>query len=342
MSPVDTYSSVQSIYNIKQSLAKEILPIYYFFGDDIFTIDRAVNEVKKSCEKFIESDFDIETISCDKYQAIEPILDLASTFPFGGGKKLIIVRNFEIIKDKKELAAYASDPVETTILIIAHYGKIKSFKSEPLKTLFQKNFLFEAKDLRGAEWVRWLKSEAEREGILLQNSSAQLLVDMVGESKHLLEMHLQKIKEYVGENITVTEKDIKEIASKTREYTIFQLLDSIGAGNKKKSIEIAFNLIEQGFQPLNIISMLTKYVSTIAHSIELDDSKMTDAEASKKIGVGLFFYQNCKKGIFFNNHFKLANAAKVLLEADLAVKTSTQDTKNLLTIIISEMLSDGK
>lgn len=342
MSPARKSPSAQSILNIKQSLAKEILPVYYFFGEDIFTIDKTIIEVKKHCGKLVESDFDNETISCDKNLKVEDILELASTFPFGGGKKVIVVRNFEVIKDKKKLADYAFNPVDSTILIIAHYGKQKAISSEPFSTLYKKNFLFEAKELKGYEWANWLKREAEEEGIVLPDSSAQLLVDIVGESKHLLQMHLPKLREFIGDKKTVSESDIMEIASKTREYNIFQFLDSIGSGDKQKSILIAFNLIDQGYELLNLLGMLTKYISIVAHSIELDELKIPDMEAAKKIDVNYYFYINCKKGKYFRNHYRLANAAKVLLEADLAIKSTSLEAKNFLTSLIAKLIPDDK
>lgn len=342
MSPARKSSTAQSILNIKQSLAKEILPVYYFFGEDIFTIDKTIIEVKKHCEKLIESEFDNETISCDKNLKLEDILELASTFPFGGGKKVIVVRNFEVIKDKKKLADYADNPVDSTILIIAHYGKQKSISSEPFSTLHRKNYLFEAKELKGYEWANWLKREAEENGIILQDSSAQLLVDIVGESKHLLQMHLQKLREFKGENRTVSESDIMEIASKTREYNIFQFLDTIGSGDKQKSILIAFNLLDQGYELLNLLGMLTKYISIVAHSIELEVSKIPDAEAAKKIDVNYYFYLNCKKGRYLRDHYRLANAAKVLLEADLAVKSTSLEPKNFMTTLIAGLIPEDK
>jgi len=342
MSPVRKSPTAQSILNIKQSLAKEILPVYYFFGDDIFTIDKTIIEVKKHCEKLIESEFDNETISCDKNLKVEDIFELASAFPFGGGKKVIVIRNFETIKDKKKLADYAANPVESTILIIAHYGKQKSISSEPFLTLYKKNYLFEAKELKGYEWVNWLKREAEENGVIIRDSSAQLLVDIVGESKHLLQMHLQKLREFIGENKTVSESDIMEIASKTREYNIFQFLDSIGSGDKQKSLLIAFNLLDQGYELLNLLGMLTKYFSIVAHSLELEEAKIPDAVAAKKINVNFYFYLNCKKGKYFRDHYRLVNAAKVLIEADLAVKSTTLESKNFLTSLIAGLIPEDK
>jgi DNA polymerase III delta subunit len=62
------------------------------------------------------SEFDKETIYSED-RSINDILSLASSFPFGSEKKLIIVKEAEKIKDKKPLKDYAASPAEFTVLL---------------------------------------------------------------------------------------------------------------------------------------------------------------------------------------------------------------------------------
>ena len=89
-------SNIPSIYDIAPYLKEEkLLPIYFFIGSDGFTIDAAVQAVTKAVDPLLSSDFDKETINPEKNQNISGLIDIASAFPFGSGKKLIIVKNFE-------------------------------------------------------------------------------------------------------------------------------------------------------------------------------------------------------------------------------------------------------
>ncbi|MCU0333277.1 MAG: hypothetical protein MUC75_07985 [Ignavibacteriaceae bacterium] len=74
-----------------------------------------------------------------------------------------------------------------------HNGSITNLNTEPYKTLDANNFLFEAKELKGKNLIDWLMSEAEEKGKKLSEENAQVLFDIVGENRNMLEDQLEKI-----------------------------------------------------------------------------------------------------------------------------------------------------
>jgi len=123
---------IQSIVEVTKYLSEgKYLPIYFFCGEDNYSLDLAVKTVEKSLAPQILSDFDKEVINAEKNQNLSQILDLAFSFPLGGGKKLIILKNFDKISDKKVLKAYIENPPDFTILLITQPGKITDISKEP-------------------------------------------------------------------------------------------------------------------------------------------------------------------------------------------------------------------
>ena len=60
--------NVQSIYSLPDHLkSNKFLPVYFFFGEDIFTIEDAVNTVVAGVKPLLASDFDYELILCEKF-----------------------------------------------------------------------------------------------------------------------------------------------------------------------------------------------------------------------------------------------------------------------------------
>jgi DNA polymerase III subunit delta len=182
----------------KQLKQKKLLPVYYLFGEDDYSIEGTLEEIEKTIQPFISSDFDKETFYSEN-QTFANIVSLASTFPFGSEKKLIIFKQTEKVKDKKELIPYIKSPSDFTVLVCLHDGKISSSDSEPYKTLAQNGFLFEAKELKGKNLFEWLISRAEKNGKTLSYENAQLLTDIAGDSRNTLESQLEKIFLYLGE-----------------------------------------------------------------------------------------------------------------------------------------------
>ena len=326
-------SPIESIYNLNNYIKDDnYLPIYFLFGEDSFTINNALKMLEKKFAPLVESDFDRESITLNKESSISQFVDFAYSFPFSGGKKLITVKNFESINDKKSFANYVNDPSDFTILLVTQYSKSAGLRSEPYKSLFAKKYIFEARELSGAELSRWMFNKAKTLNLNLSREAGELLLEMVGENKGILEMQLQKISTYVTSEEEISPDIIRNLSEKTKEYTIFDLQNAIGKGEKEKAIDYAFNLLNSGTDMVFIIAMLTKFVGNFAKILKVKSVP----EGVKTVGGSYYFMQ---KMPFFRNKNRIIKSAKALLEADIRLKTSNIDSKTNITILISEMLN---
>ena len=325
---------LESIYNLPKFLKDDtLLPIYFLFGEDSFTINNAIKAIEKKIIPLVSSDFDIESLTLTKENSVSQFVDLAYSFPFGDGKKLIIVKGFDELKEAKTFASYVKDPSEFTILVIAHYSTKAPLNQEPFKSLKANNYIFEARELKGAELTDWMFKKAKSEKLNLTKEAAELLLEMVGNNKGILEMQLNKISTYVKDEEQITPEIIQKLAEITKEYSIFDLQNAIGAGDKQKALDYAFNLLSSQTDLVMIISMLTRFITTNAQVLEL--MKLDESEGKKQFGNRFYFL---KKNHFMLMEKRLENAAKALLEADIRLKTSNIDDKTNLTILLVEMM----
>ncbi len=332
----------RSLYEIPDLISqKNFLPIYFFCGEDTFAIDGVVKKLIEAIEPEIVSDFDKETITADKKIQAQQILDLALAFPFGGNKKLLIIKEFGNIEGKDIFADYVNNPPDFTYLICVQPGKMNAVRNEPYKSLHKNKFIFEARKLKDDELVDWLLKYAKAKKMKLTYENASTMVEIVGDEKSLLEQTIQKLYDNVGEGGEITLELIANLASSTRIYTTFDLQDEIGRGNKAKALEIAYNLLDSGMEMGQIISMLTKFCTMNAQSIELSKKfKNNTFEAAKEAGWNPYYYKNSTVNNIYNDKERLINAAKALYKADFSVKTSAADHKTILTVLISEMISN--
>jgi len=328
-----------SITEIAKFLSKEsLLPIYFLCGEDQYTIDLAAETLEKAVMPYLLSDFDKEILTADKNLNLIQVLDLAYSFPFGGGKKLIILKNFEKIGDKKELSSYVDSPPEFTVLIIIQSGKVLDISKEPYSKLLEKKELFEARIATGEELVDWVVKKTKKLGINFSQDNAKALIEIVGEDKSLLEMQFQKIIDYMKGKNEISYEDIKKISSPTKEFSIFDLQDSLGKGDRSRAVEVAYNLLDAGVEIVFIINMLAKFILTVAQITDLVRSRVNDNEAVKLVGVSWGYYFNCKKAKYLMSDERLLNASRALLNADLAIKTTATDQRTVLLMLVCEIL----
>ena len=323
---------------IRELNKKNLLPVYFICGEDNYNINYSVELIINTAKQFVKSDFDIEIIDADRGQNFSQIIDMALAFPFGGGKKIIVVKNFDKLSDKKLLIEYLVSPAEFTILILVQNSKITDLSKEPFASLIEKGFLFEIKTESGEELVDWLERKAEEYKIKLTRENIYNILEIVGEDKSLLESQLQKISIYLLDKEKVSFEEIKKLISSTKQYSIFDLQEAIGRGDKVKAIEVAYNLLDSGQEIIVIINMLAKFVLTVSQILEMIKTNVNDNEAARKLQLSWYYYVNCKKANYLFSDSRLLNASRALFEADLAVKTTAVDPKTVLITLISKMM----
>lgn len=325
---------------IKSFRQKKFLPIYLFSGEDEFGIEEALKIADESISPFISSDFDKEVLYGDEQNA-NTIINNASAFPFASEKKLIIVKEFDKLRDKKQLSPYINTPADFSVLILVQIGAIENFNTEPYKSLLQNKFIFDAKDLKGKYLIEWLINTVHSNEKEITNENAQNLIDIVGESRNLLEAQLEKIFNYLGNNKDISFESLNSMSSLLKEYSIFDLQNVIGKKNKKEALKVGLNLLEKATESnkiISIIAMLTKYFTQLMRIKELSDNNTTAEDGAKIIGTHSFYYPGYVQAQNLYGEKGLYRAAQALLKADLAVKTSSTDDKTILTTLLAEIL----
>lgn len=328
-----------SIFSITKYLKPEnLLPVYFFFGDDLYSIENSIRAVENAARPLIASDFDLEVFNSQDKEFTD-VLDIASTFPFGSDKRLVIYKGFEDRKDERaKLTSYLKNLNTSTIFIIVRYGNISNLETEPYFSLMKNNFLFEGRELKGDELITWIMKYSAKKGKSINPENANVLVEIVGENRTLIEMQLQKIFSYLGDTKEVNYDVIKTISSELKEYTIFDLQNAIGARNKSKAVETAYNLLDKGKEALFILAMLTRYFTAIAQIPELEKSGKSDFEIARAIGVHSFYYKDYKNASRYYKDKKMIDIARALFNADKSLKSTSIEQKTIITVLLAEIL----
>ncbi len=336
-------SKAPAIQDIEKQLKqKKILPVYYLFGEDSYSVDITFEAIEKAVQPLITSDFDKEVLYGEN-QSFTNIIGLASTFPFGSEKKLIIVKQAEKLKDKKEkkeIVSYFESPAEFTVLVFLHEGTITNPASEPYKTLANQGYLFEAKELKGKSLIDWLISTVEKNGKTISYDNAQLLTDISGENRNALESQLEKIFIYVGDNKEITIESIRGLSTSLKQYTIFDLQNAIGKKNKSAALKVLFNLLKNGMEPIQVIAMLNKYFTSLARLNELVATNTNEFQVARIMGTHPFYLKDYHSARRMYSDKHLTDAFSALLKADLSIKTTSLDDYTLLSVLIAEIIPD--
>ena len=330
--------NIPSILEAPKSFSKDnFLPVYFFCGNDYYSIDAVVRELESAISPFIGSDFDKEIIYGDDKVNLPQLLSMASSFPFGSEKKFILFKEFDKVKDINSLTDYVRNPPAFTTIALLYNGELEYPEKEPYKSLIKQKFIFEAKELKGDNLISWLIDSARKNGKQLSAENAQLLTEISGGNRSLLEDQLEKIFIFLGIEKVIDYQTIEALSASLKENTIFELQEALGRKDKPKSVKILYNLLEKGVEPTFIIAMLTKYFSGLSRVNEMK-GKIPDDVAARIVGTHPFYYKNYKSAKEKFSDRDLFRSINAVLNADILLKTTSYDPKSLFTVLIADIL----
>lgn len=268
-------------------LEKGLKSIYLFYGEDRYSIENSVKKIKKLFGPLQKG---INYIQIDE-NSLNQIIPNIETPAFGYEKKLLIVKNSGLFKKdaKKQsnyveiLAKYIKENME-----IINQGVCLVFIEETAakfsmyKVIQENGVVCDFEPLKLFEIVQKLKEICRLYKVNVDDRTLQYLCEISGTDMQNLMNEIRKLIEYVGENGTISKKEIDAVAVKQTESIIFDLTDNLGKRQLQKAIQILKDLIEakepvqkilvmlyNHFRKLYIIKIAQREKRNVAESLEL-------------------------------------------------------------------------
>lgn len=226
-------------------------PINIFYGENTYLIE---NEIKKIKKEFGELVLGINYVLIDE-NSVNNLFSELETPPFGYNKKLIIVRNCNILKKEnkknknsdisKKLAEYIEknyENIENSILLIIIEESAEK-TSELYKIVNKIGEVREFSELKPLELIKSLKSICNAYKVDVDNDTLKYLIELCGTSLQELINEIRKLIEYAGPGGKIDKQAIDLLSTPKIEAVIFDLTDSLGSKKIEKALEVFNNLI---------------------------------------------------------------------------------------------------
>lgn len=245
--------------------SKELKKCYLIWGTEELLFDNAI----KAFDKIMETDKEdpINTYHFNLTETpIEDIVNEAESFPFFGGKKLIIVHESYIFTGKKVnstvshaidiLESYIADPSEFSILVfLAPYDKLDKRK-KVTKSLLKHSEVIEANPAKDGDIREYVLSYFSEKGFTISQNALNLLLQLTDRNLTRTIKEAEKLVLYHNDQTEITIEAIQILVSKSLEQNIFDLNERVLNKNVKESIELYQDLITQKEDPIKILALM--------------------------------------------------------------------------------------
>jgi DNA polymerase III delta subunit len=298
-------------------------------GNNSFALRNRLNEL---IDKFVADYGDLALERFDAEEAeTQTILDALQNLPFLATRKMVVVRGLGQNKQAVEqIEQIISSVGEDTILIL--YEPLTDKRTVYFKTLKSKAQLEEFNDLDAQGLAKWLVEETKKRGGELSINDSSYLVERAGTSQVLLSNELDKLLIY---NPKITRDSINILVDSLPQSKVFDLLDAVFSGKKKRALELYEEQRIQKVEPQAILAMIVWQLQLLAFT-KYADGKST-ATIAKDVGMSPYPISKAASLSHKLDEKKFKEMVDFAFEIDLKSKTTTLDLDEALKTYITTL-----
>lgn len=218
----------QTFESIRSDINKGIFkPIYLLMGEEAYFIDVLTAMLEEKVLTETEKDFNMQVfygVDSD----VNTIISTARRFPMMAEHQLIIVKEAQQLDGFELLDTYAKNPMLSTVLVLNFkHGSVDKRKAV-IKIIEKTGVVFESKKLYDNQIPPFVKSYFQEKGISIDDKSAQMLADFVGNDLSKLIKELEKLQISLPPAVKrITSDNVEKNVGISKEYNNFELLKAI-------------------------------------------------------------------------------------------------------------------
>ncbi|MDR2962781.1 MAG: DNA polymerase III subunit delta [Bacteroidales bacterium] len=213
---------------ILQDLDKKIYyPIYLLSGEEPYYIDKIADKIADCVLTDDEKSFNLSVLYGKDTDA-GSVGQLSKRFPMMSSYQVVIVKEAQDLKKIEDLHFYAENPLKSTILVLCYKYKKFPATTTLAKLVKKHGVLFDSPALREWEVGKWVKAYVKEQGYSIDDDTAALLAEFLGNSMHKLENEIQKLMILLPKASAITRKDIEKNIGISNEYNNLELTKAFG------------------------------------------------------------------------------------------------------------------
>ncbi|WP_069791461.1 DNA polymerase III subunit delta [Cyanobacterium sp. IPPAS B-1200] len=319
------------------------MPIYYYWGEDDFALNRAIALIKEDKIDPNWVQFNYEQINGDKEDNIRQALMEVMTPPFGNGDRFVWLNNTTICQScSDELLSLLKNtlpqiPENSHLLLTSRKKPDARIKSTKLINKYTQIKEFSLIPIWQTDTlIKRVEETAQEKNIKLSPSAIKTLATCVGNDTRLLWQELDKLALYQGDNPQpITQETVFALVNVSNQNSL-QLAQAILKQDTGKALQLTQELINLNEPALRIVATLVgqfrtwAMVKTVIESGEKDEKKIaTQADVSNPKRI--YFL---RKEVSNISAHKLQSSLPILLDLELGLKRGENPLNALQKAII--------
>ncbi|HEX9860813.1 MAG TPA: DNA polymerase III subunit delta [Nitrospirota bacterium] len=294
---------------------------YLLSGEDGFLLGRALERLVEKSLEGAPRDFNLDVFYARDSKG-EDIAAQAQTLPMMAGRRTVVVKEADRLKDIDPVKEYLKSPSPTTVLVLVAENAEKGKEAALAKAVGAGGVCAHFYRPSDSDIARWVGILAKEAGYSVDGDAASYLKDVLGDNLALIEAELNKVFNFKGEQKRVTLADVRESVGGFGLPLVFDLVDQLADKNTGKAVETMSRLIKDGEQPLMILGMVSRHWRRLLEAKNRMDLGDGPKELETRFRLNFKNKERFIRQVRTMNKGELREAFTHMSRADMALKGS--------------------
>ena len=290
---------------------------YLLYGEEEYLKLQYKNELKKA---LIPDGGDMNLVFLGgKDITPERIIDEAETLPFFADYRLIIIEESGFFKKASpKLEEYLPQLPETSVLLFVEKEVDKRLKL--FKTLKKIGREVEMKHPDEKMLGSWILGKIKKERKQISRGAYELFFQKTGDDMVKISAELEKLLCYCLDKDEITADDVEAVCIENIENRIFEMIRYMAEKNRKKTLELYYDLLSLKEAPLKILALVSRQFNQLLCAKDLREQGKDKNAIAQAMGISPYIAGKILQQSYAFTLEEIRHALEYCLEMEEGVK----------------------
>ena len=295
-------------------------PLYLLMGDEPYYPDLVCQAIIDNCVDEFGKDFN-EQICYGLDVTPEQVITAAREFPMMSDRRLIVVRDAQLMTGIEKLDVYCSNPLDTTVLVLLFRKAGLDRRKSLYKTLSKNAVVLDSPCLRDYEVAGWVSSFFASKGLNIDGNAAALMAESTGTDLGTIVAETDKICRNLPQGTrSVSVADVEKNVGVSKRFSVFELNKALSLHDAQSALRIAAYLGDSAkfAMPQAVSALFLQFNRILKYGALLSSVQRPSAEdkARALAGVPPFLYREYDTALRYYPPAKAAAVISLLCRYD--------------------------
>ena len=341
-------ADMSSMQQLKQDIRdKNPANLYMFYGEEAFLLQHYLNQLKRLLVDELTESFNFHKLNSESF-GIQEFADSVENLPMMAEHTMVLVDEVDIFKlpeaDREKLSQIIEDIPDycTVVFSFANPTWKPDTRMKKLWNAFKSNGqVVEFCKQSQRDLTTWITRHFAANQKTITPDLCVYLLEITDGTMTSLAGEISKISAFSSAQ-QITRSDIDAVTEPVLDAVVFKMTDQLGDGEYGAALTTVQKLLKMQQEPIAILGAIGGHFRRMATARVLLDAGRNYGELMSLYGISDYAAKKAMNSAKrFSTTFYSA-AASLILETDRQMKTSYDDPKRLLEVLIVQLAQEAR